>query len=73
MARRAPRPWLTALYEDKGLTIEGFAATLGVSSACIRHWETGIRSPSPDIAIKVGETLGLSETESLVRFFGKSA
>ncbi len=76
MARRIspPRPWLAKMYEDKGYTQTAFAAACSVSSSCIAHTVTGIRSPSPALVARMAAVLGVEESDMFVRFYSaKSA
>src|SRR5687767_9910707 len=48
---RATRPrWsvvLRAAREARGVTLEGWAARIGVSRATVQRWEAGTRAPDP--------------------------
>ncbi len=69
-----PRPWLTELRKQNGMAEpKDLADAVGVTDNYIRYLEKGTSRPGPELAIQIGEALGLSETESLVKFFGKSA
>jgi transcriptional regulator with XRE-family HTH domain len=64
-----PREWLTKLRESKDLTRPQLAEASGVTDTFIRNIENGTRSPRYPVAIRIGQALGLSEEESLLKFF----
>ena len=57
------RQWLIELRKDKGLTQEAMAEMLGVTQPSIGLWESGQRTPKPQVAKKVAEILGFDWTK----------
>lgn len=68
-----PRPWMPELRTKLGISPDDLAERVDVTAYYISNIERGISRPSPELAIAIGAELGLSESESLVRFFGKIA
>lgn len=68
-----PRPWLTQLREQKKLSVTDLAIAVDVTDIYIRYIERGERSPSTALAIRIGEALGLSETEALLKFYSQKS
>ena len=64
-----PREWMTQLREAKCLSERQLAKEAEVSNVYISLIEKGERTPSPDIAMRIGGALGLSPEESLNKFF----
>lgn len=54
---------LRALRGRKGLSLEEASAALTVSKPVLSRYESGARTPSPDVAAAFAERLGGSETE----------
>jgi DNA-binding XRE family transcriptional regulator len=69
-----PRPWLTELRKQKGFpTITDLAIALDVHDNTVRYLEDGTRLPSPALASKIGEVLGLSEADVFLRFYSQKS
>ena len=68
-----PRPWLTELREQKGMSVTDLAVAVDVTDIYIRYIERGHSRPSPPLAIRIGEALGLSETEALLKFYSQKS
>jgi transcriptional regulator with XRE-family HTH domain len=68
-----PRKWLTELREAQRpiMSMSKLAEKAGVSDVYIRYIESGARTPTPAVAIRIGESLGLSEEQALMKFFSK--
>lgn len=54
-----------------GLTQEGLARRLGLKRITIARYENGTRRPSPEIANRIGNILGLSKDELWAMFYEK--
>lgn len=68
-----PRPWLTKLREDKGFNPIQLAEAAGVTDTFIRNIENGSRTPRYPTAIRIGAALGLSESETLMKFYSSES
>jgi len=64
-----PRPWLKELREEKNMSVTELAIAVDVTDIYIRYIENGDRSPSTQLAIRIGEVLGLTEEQALIKFF----
>lgn len=66
-----PRKWLTDLREDQRpyTSMSKLAEKADISDAHMRYIESGARTPSPEVAMRIGAALGLSEEQSLIKFF----
>ncbi len=58
---------------NAGLTQEGLAHRLGLKRITIARYENGTRRPSPEIATRIGEVLGLSKEELWEMFYDKDS
>lgn len=68
-----PRPWLTELRQKHNLSVTDLAMAVDVTDMYISYIERGHRSPSPELAIRIGDVFGMSEAESLVKFYSRKS
>lgn len=54
------RQALRTARKDRGLSCDGLGRLLGVSRWVVIRWESGRRTPSVDVALRVAKMLGLS-------------
>ena len=52
------------------MSIKTLAAKVGVSYQAIYYYESGKKRPSPEIAARIGDVLGLSKDELWAMFYG---
>lgn len=54
---------LSSLRKSRGLTQEELAQSSGVSRRVIAHYETNIKAPTADVALRLAKTLDISLTQ----------
>ena len=54
------RHWLISAREAKGLTHEEVAIIAGIDRSTYTRYESGLRTPKPDIAAKIASFLGFN-------------
>ncbi len=64
---------LATLRKQKRMTQQSLGCKVGVSQRAIANYEAGTRRPSPTIAQRIANVLGLSLAEMWVMFYAKDA
>lgn len=57
------RDWLKDKRKEKELTQSEVASSIGVTQASYRYYETGERTPQPEVAKKLGKLLKFNWTK----------
>lgn len=55
--------WIRWLYFSRQLRNNHVAQCIGVTSACVRQWMTGKRSPTPDHQRAIARLCGVSRAQ----------
>ncbi len=55
------REWLIKARKDKNMTHDEVAAVAGIDRSSYTRYESGIRTPKPDVAAKIAGLLNFNE------------